>query len=592
MSHSIPVGLATIVVAGAAAQWLGWRLRLPAILLLLVFGFLAGPEVADLVDPDKTFGPLLLPLVSLSVAILLFEGALTLHLSELGESRAIVGKLITLGAAVTWILSAFFAHLLLDLDWTLSVLVGAILMVTGPTVVLPLLRQVRPTGRAGSILKWEGILIDPVGAVLAVLVFEAILAGGVGQGVGLALKGILETVFIGGGIGVVGALLFIQLLKRYWIPDRLQAPLALAFAVGAYALANHFQHEGGLLTVTLMGAILANQKQVDVRHILEFKENLRVLLISSLFILLAARVRVEELNLLDLSIAGFIVALVLVVRPLSVLACTLGSDLEKKSALFVAGLAPRGVVAAAITSVFALRLEAEGFPGAARLVPIVFMVIVGTVAIYGLGAGPLAYRLGLAAPQPQGVLMVGAHRFARELATALEEQGLRCVLVDTNALNIARSRMAGLEVYHGSALSDVADEEIDLAGIGRLFAMTPNDMTNALCAIHYAPLFGRGEVYQFAMRSEAPARHLRGRVLFAEGLDYAALDERIAAGTVATATPLAEEQGLDRWLEEHGEDALPLVAVENGRLITGTVDQPLAPAAGQILIGLVDGKKQ
>jgi len=586
--EEIAGGLAAVVLLGAIAQWLGWRLHFPSILLLLLFGFLGGPEVAGLVRPDEMFGDLLLPCISLAVAILLFEGALTLRWRELGEHRGVVGRLITLGAAITWLLAALAAYLLLDLELELALLVGAILTVTGPTVVLPLLRHVRPTGSAGSILKWEGILIDPVGAMLAVLVFEGILAGHVGPAMHDAALGILKTVVIGAAIGLVGAFVLTQLLRRYWVPDHLHSPVALALAVGAYALTNQFQHEGGLLTVTVMGALLGNQRQVSIRHILEFKENLRILMISAVFVLLAARVRIDELAGLPAGAYVFLAVLILLVRPLAVLACTARANLDRPTRIFLSAVAPRGVVAAAVTALFALRLESEGYTDARALVPIIFLVIVGSVTIYGLSAGPLAIRLGLATPNPQGVLMVGAHRFARALAEVLQELGLTVRLVDTNPLLIARARMQGLPVHQGSAVGEQADEELHLAGLGRIFAMTPNDEVNALCALHYGPLFGRGEVYQFAARSDALARHLRGRVLFGADWDYSVLDERVAAGAKVKATGLTAQFDFDAWREEHGADAIPLLLLnDEGHLTVGTVEQPLEPAPGQTLIALV-----
>jgi NhaP-type Na+/H+ or K+/H+ antiporter len=575
--EEIAVGLAGVVLLGAAAQWLGWRLHIPSILLLLLFGFLGGPEVAGLVRPDEMFGDLLLPGISLSVAILLFEGALTLRWRELGEHRGVVGRLITLGAAITWLLAALGAYLLLGVGLELALLVGAILTVTGPTVVLPLLRHVRPTGSSGSILKWEGILIDPVGAVLAVLVFEGILAGHVGPVLHDAALGILKTVVLGTAIGLVAAFVLTQLLRRYF-----------SLAVGAYALTNLFQHEGGLLTVTVMGALLGNQKQVSIRHILEFKENLRVLIISAIFVLLAARVRIEELAALPAGAYVFLAGLILLVRPLAVLACTARANLDRPTRIFLSAVAPRGVVAAAVTALFALRLESEGYTEARALVPVIFLVIVGTVTIYGLSAGPLAIRLGLSTPNPQGVLMVGAHRFVRALAEVLQELGLTVRLVDTNPLLASRARMQGLPVHQGSAVSEQADEELDLAGVGRIFAMTPNDEVNALCALHYTHLFGRGEVYQLAARSDALARHLRGRVLFGEEWNYSVLDERVAAGATVKATSLTEQFDFDAWREEHGANAVPLLLLDaEGKLVAWTVDHQLEPAPGHTLIALV-----
>ena len=595
MEYSIPGGLALIIILGAAAQWLGWRLRLPSILLLLICGFVAGPEVLGLVRPDVIFGPLLIPAVSMGVAILLFEGALTLSLKELAQDRGVVAKLVTLGAGVTWVLAGVGAWLLLGLHPALAALLGAILTVTGPTVVLPLLRQVRPTGSAGSILKWEGILIDPIGAVLAVLVFEGIVHGGaLRPALGRAAWGLLKTLVVGGAAGALGAWMLMELLKRFWLPDHLHSAAALALAVGAYAGANVFQHEAGLLSVTLMGVILANQRQVPIKHILEFKENLQVLLIAALFILLAARVKLETLAMLETGAFVFLALLIILVRPVAIWACTRGTDLTRQTRIFLAAMAPRGVVAAAVTAVFALRLE-DMYPQARILVPVMFLVIVGTVAIYGLLAGPLAYRLGLARPNPEGVLMVGAHRFARGLAVALTKANVPVLVTDTNARWIGKARLEGLRTYHGSPLTEHADEEVDLAGMGRIFALTPNDEVNALSSLHYAHLFGRREVYQVAL-SDKPGKdadafptHLRARTLFGEEWTYDALTERWDKGARYKATKLSEQFGYDAWREEHGDGAIPMLTVDDeGRVKVATVDRPLDPQPGETLIALVD----
>lgn len=590
MNESFVVGLVSVAVLGGAAQWLGWRLRLPAILLLLVFGFAAGPEGLGLIPTDDMFGELLLPVVSISVAIILFEGALTLHTPELEERFGVVARLVTLGTAVTWLLGALGAHFVLDLSWSLAILVGAVLTVTGPTVVIPLLRQIRPRGPGGTVLKWEGILIDPIGAVLAVLVFEALVNGGFMP----AVTGIGKTVVAGLVFGMGPAWILTVCLARYWIPDHLHSASALGLALLGYVLANMVQHEAGLLAVTVMGVALANQRRVDLSHIMEFKENLQVLLISALFILLAARMRLDELLALGTPEFAFLALLIVVVRPLSVALSTAGSDLSRVDRLFIAAMAPRGVVAAAVIAIFALRLEAEGFAGAESLVPIVFFVIVGTVAFYGLLGRPLAHRLGVADRDPNGVLMVGAHPFARALAKALEELGLSVLLVDTNARHVAAARLEGLPVYHGSVLSDQADEELELPGIGKLFALTANDEVNALSARHFVHLFGRENLFQLATTRRATegsseiAAELRARVLFGGQLVFEEIQKRFRAGAEFKATHLTEEFGFDDWREGYGEEALPVLTVgPNGSVSVSTRDQPLDPKPGDTLLGFV-----
>lgn len=589
MNESIVIGLVAVAVLGGAAQWLGWRLRLPAILLLLIFGVAAGPEGLGLVPTDAMFGDLLLPFVALSVAILLFEGALTLNLPELGERLGVVARLVTVGTAVTWVLSALGAHYVLDLSWSLSILVGAVLTVTGPTVVIPLLRQIRPRGPGGAVLKWEGILIDPIGAVLAVLVFEALVDGGFMP----AVTGIGKTVVSGLVFGVVPAWVLTVCLARYWIPDHLHSASALGLALLGYVLANAVQHEAGLMAVTVMGVTLANQRRVDLSHIMEFKENLQVLLISALFILLAARMRWEDLQQIGLPELAFLGLLILLVRPISVALSTAGSGLPTTDRLFVAAMAPRGVVAAAVTAIFALRLEEEGFAGAERLVPIVFFVIAGTVAIYGLLGRPLAHRLGVADRTPNGILMVGAHAFARDLARTLRELEVSVLLVDTNARHVSAARLEGLPVYHGSVLSDQADEELELPGIGKIFGLTANDEVNALSARHFLHLFGRENLFQLAPARKAAegsaelGSEVRSRVLFGEDMTFEELQRRFHEGQEFKATPLTEEFGFEEWSEENGPGAVPLLAMdEAGDIKVSTRDKPIEPEAGETLVAL------
>jgi len=577
------------------AQWLGWRLRLPAILLLLLFGMAAGPDGIGLVLTDAMFGDLLLPFVAVAVAILLFEGALNLHIPEVGARFRVVAKLVTVGVLITWVLVSASATLLLGLSWQLSILLGAVLTVTGPTVVIPLLRQIRPTGVGGAVLKWEGILIDPVGAVLAVLVFEGLVTGGVAP----AFISILQTIVAGTVFGLLPAVVLVVCLERFWIPDHLHSAAALAFALLSYQSANLIQHEAGLMAVTVMGVALANQRRVDISHITEFKENLQVLLISALFILLAARVPwtdLEQLMVVEFGI--FLLVLVVVIRPLAVAACTAGERLRRRDRIFVAAMAPRGMVAAAVTAVFALRLEEEGFVGADRLVPIVFMVIAGTVAIYGLLGRPLAHRLGLADRNPNGVVFIGAHPFARALARTLQKAGLAVLVVDTNVALVGAAKREGLRTYHGSVLSDQADEALELPGIGRVFALTANDEVNALSATRFLHLFGRQNLFQLSPEPQpgeggAPlSAEIRARVLGSAKLTYKELAHRFETGGEFETVELRDDYDIDAWLTERGDDAVILVVISKGGAVAvATEGRAPDPRPGDVVVGLVGGER-
>ncbi|HSR51943.1 MAG TPA: sodium:proton antiporter [Acidobacteriota bacterium] len=598
MSENLLFGLTLIVFLGLLAQWLAWRLHLPSILLLLVFGFVAGP-VTNMMDPDLMLGDTLFPIVSISVALILFEGGMSLHLSELKEIHRPVRKILTWGAMITWLLTALSAHWIVHLNWTLSILLGAVLVVTGPTVVGPLLRHVRPTSKVASIARWEGILIDPVGAVLALLIFEAILAGAE-DATGTAAIHFLQTFGIGILVGVAGAGFIVMMLKNYWIPDFLHNSFALAAVVSAFTASNLVMHESGLVTVTVMGLALANQKWTPVEHIIAFKEDLRVLLISGLFILLSARLKLETLAELGSSSVLFVAFLVLIVRPASVYGSLWRTKLNWREKLFLSWLAPRGIVAAAVASIFSIRLVDAGFAEASALVPLTFIVIVATAAIYGLTAKPLARSLGVAQEHPRGFLIVGAHPWARRIGQILHEQNLPVMLVDSNWSNVSEAKKLGLPAHYANILAEHIEDELELEGIGRLLALTANDEANSLACLHFRDIFGRSSVYQIPAHPKARSdtlsmpKHLRGRVLFGEEATYAALNRLLGEpDMVLKATRLSEEFGYEDYLHLYGSDATPMFAIrEDGSVKVVTVDDPLDPRPGTLIIGAVSKDKQ
>ena len=603
--------LASVITLGITVQWLAWRLHLPAILLLLVSGFLLLPIYGIMTDDWTKANSLvessvLFPIVSLSVAIILFEGGLTLRISELHGTGSIVLRLVTLGVVLTWVMATVTARYLFDFHWQLAALLGAILTVSGPTVVGPLLRYVRPEPRIGSLAKWEGIINDPIGAMLAVLIFEGIRIGGFEQAAAATARGILVTALVGIIIGSVAAVIFVQLLKRYLIPDYLQNAVLLAVVIALFAISNAIQHESGLLTVTVLGIALANQKSVALKHVVEFKENLRVLLISTLFILLASRVEWHQLQSVGWQGLLFLL-LLLTIRPISVFLSTVGSGLKRSELLFLSWLHPRGIVAAAVASLFSLEIQhlaqldnatpliQELANQTNRIVPITFLVIVGTVAMYGLTISPIARWLGLATPNRGGVLFVGANRFVREIAKTLQAEGYPVLLVDTNQRHTARARMEGLQTVYGSILSEYVQEELDLSGIGRFLAMTPNDEINSLAAMEFSDVFGRSEVYQLtpetldaARHSQIP-QHLHVRLLFDKSVTNDYLHARFAQGGVIKRTRLSEDFTYEHFLEMYGTSALILFMIrDTGKLEICTSDQSVQPQPGQTVIALID----
>ncbi len=584
--------LTLVVLLGVLAQWAAARLRTPSILVLLMAGFLAGP-ISGFLNPDELLGDLLFPVVSLSVAIILFEGALSLGMGELQKVGSVVRNLLTVGVVITWGLSALCAYYVLQFDAPMSALLGAILTVTGPTVILPMLRHIRLNGQSGSILKWEGIVVDPIGAVLAILVFEAIVAGPEGT-VGHTALGILKTVLIGGGFGAAAALLLTLALRRDWVPETLHNPLSLMTLLTAFALSNEIQHESGLLAVTVMGFMLANQTRVPVRHIVEFKETLGTLLIATLFIVLAARIEIATLMRIDWRMFVFLGALLFVVRPTAVFLSTIAQDVSWKERLFLSWMAPRGIVAAAVSSILALDLVRKGYPkeDGQLFVATVFFVIVGTVAVYGITARPLAQLLGLAGGERRGILIVGAHDWAREIAAVVQEKGIPVQLIDTNTQNVSTARLQGLEATTGNVLNADDVAELDLTDTGRLFALTSNDEVNSLAALNLIPFFGRANIYQISpyqeadQRSSSVPRDLRGRSLFNRDLTFRKFSELYVKGWRMRATRLTKEFGYEQLKEHYHGRIHPLLSIADGVVTVFSTERRIDPRTGQLLISL------
>jgi NhaP-type Na+/H+ or K+/H+ antiporter len=588
--------IVAILALGVGAQWAAWRLGVPAILLLLLFGLLAGP-VFNVIDPQALIGDALYPIVSLAVGIILFEGGMSLRLHELKNIATTVRRLCTVGAPVTWLTAWAAARWILGLSHEMASLLGAVVVVTGPTVIIPLLRQVRLRQPVANILRWEGILIDPVGAILAVLVFDAITQWSGGMATAHAALGLAKATASGVFVGAAGAGILIALLRRYYIPDYLQNPVALT-AVGATMLAgNALQHESGVLAVTVMGLVLGQQTTIPVRSILEFKETLRVLFISTLFIVLAAGIDPSAFKEVLWPGAAFVLFLVSVSRPLSVAAATLGSPLSWRERVMIACMAPRGIVAAAVASVFSIRLQAAGVAGAELLAPLTFIVITGTILFYALLAPVASRMLDIAAPPAQGVLFFGAHRVSRAIAKALKEAGFPVLLADSDYLEARDARMDDLPVYYGNVVSDDAHQSMNTDGLGKLLALSANDNANSLAAIHLVELFGRSEVYQLApgesllpgVNSSVPV-HLRGRTLFAKETTYGELEKRIRAGAKIKRTPISDEFGMDEYHGRYGGAALPLFLVDESKLEVFAVDNPPKPKPGQAIIALIDAE--
>ncbi len=575
------VYLGIVLVVSALAQWLAWRIRVPSILVLLIVGFAGGLYVT----PDEVLGrDVLFAGVTLAVGIILFEGSLSLRLADVRDLGRPVLRLCTVTVLIAWALITL-AGWVIGLDPQLALLVGAILVVTGPTVINPILRQLRPTRRVSSLLRWEGIVVDPIGAILALLVYQVVVIGKRENALSNTLITLGASVGIAVVIAAVLALVVGEVMRRHLVPDYLQGAIFIAVAATALVGSNALQPESGLLTVTLLGIGLGNRPDLRLEHVKEFYEHLQVLFVGVLFVILAGRVSLDEVVRILPRALVFVALLVLVARPASVWLGLIGTQTTRKERLLLSGMAPRGIVAAAVASIFALEMEhaAEQVTGAraealqalaaeaASMVPLVFVTIVLTVAIYGLGVGRLAERLGLAITNPHGVVFAGSQGWVRESARVLSELKVPTVLISQNAGELSQARMDGVRTERTNILSEYAVEELDLAGIGSFIAATPDDGTNSTAARELGHTLGRAHVYQLR-RADAPddngehrpssrpdrsatSARLSARAPFQPALTHAELEERASAGMTVRRTKLTDSFTLAHY-QERNPDAL------------------------------------
>jgi len=586
--------LASVIFTGILCQWVAWRVKLPAILFLLLAGIVAGP-VLGLLDSDALFGDLLFPFISLSVAVILFEGSLTLRYQEIIKLKSVVQRLLSVGVIITWLITATVTRLALNLPWGLALLFGAITVVTGPTVIVPMLRTIRPKASVANILRWEGIVIDPIGATLAVLVFEFILVGSDGNAVGHTFSAFGFLVCLGLFLGATTGYLFGLVLRHHWLPEYLHNVITLGVVFMVFALSNYLQHESGLLTVTVMGIWLANMQGVQVEKIVDFKESLSVFLISVLFIILAARLNVDMLMTLGWRAIFVFLAIQFLARPLSIIVATMGSNLTWPERHLLAWIAPRGIVAAAISALFAIKLEAAGFSQAGLLVPLTFLVIIGTVVLQSSTAGPIAKWLGVSEPDPKGILIIGASPIARTIAKTLNKEGYRCLLVDSSWNKISKARIAGLETYFGDPVSEHADRHLNLVGIGKMIALSPRGALNVLACMHYRMEFGYKSVFSIQTSTEADitddrkaSSHRYGHILFGGEITYSNLAVLMSKGWVLRKTVLTETFKFDAYLKLYSNGIIPMFAITpKGLLKVFTVDEKMSPTAGWSVISLV-----
>ena len=588
MEHHALV-FALIGILGIGAQWIAWRTGWPAIALMLAAGVIAGP-ITGLIEPEHTFGELLEPMISVAVAVILFEGGLSLNFRELRKTEGAVARLMLIGIPLGWVLGAVACYYVAGLVWPVAILFAGILVVTGPTVVIPLLRQSNVAPRPRAILKWEAIVNDPFGALCAVITYEYLRRVDEGATLVAVVASLLGAAVVAGLIGYGAARAVAWAFPRGHVPEYLKAPVLLVAVIGTFVLSNVIQQETGLLAVTVMGIAIANMRVDSLRDIQPFKENVTVLLISGVFVLLSASLDFEVLRQFEWRFLAFLLALLFLVRPATVLSSLAFSKIPWNERLLVAWIAPRGVVAVAVSGLFALRLDQLGYGDGGILVTLSFAVVVATIVAHGFSIRYVARWLKVTGATQKGLLIVGSTPWSLSLARQVRALDLPVTIADTSWQLLSPARQAGIATYHGEILAESTEDRLDLTQFQVLIATTENEAYNALVCSEFAPEIGRDLVYQLGGHGDDEDHRslpeaLRGRALFTSGHGVEDIRAREAAGWTFRKTRISEQFDFaDAQSALPDESDMLFVLRKDGRIRFFTHASRPAPQPGDLVI--------
>ncbi|MEC8066376.1 MAG: sodium:proton antiporter [Pseudomonadota bacterium] len=590
--HDIITAIAIVMVLGMSSQWVAWRLKVPAIVLMFLAGLFVGP-ITGVFDPSIVFEDFLRPFVSIAIAIILFEGGLSLKIQELKETKKAVRRMI-LGAPLSWFLTAVAAHYIAGLSWPVAILIGGILVVTGPTVIMPLLRQARLNTRVGSVLKWEGIVNDPIGALFAVLAYEYFtlfreagsMAGSFSAFFGSTVVVLLASYGLARLMGWV--------FTKGYVPDFLKVPVILTSVITSYVVANQLQHEAGLVAVTVLGVTLGNMRLASIEEIRRFKEAVTLVFVSAVFVVLSATLKPEQLAVLDLQSVMFIVALLVLVRPLMVMIVTAGTELTWQEKVMVSWIAPRGVVCVAVAGIFAPDMMAYGYEDANKLIPLCFAVVFVTVVLHGFSIRFLGRKLDLVAKKENGIMLVGASPMAFDLAEVIQSRDIPVIVADNNWNKLKPIRVANIRTYYGEILSEEAEHRLEFNQFSYLLALTDSVAYNSLVCSRYVHEFGRENIAQLARQKEdeddphAYTNTLRGKTLVGEEMAFDKFGRKHAQGWRFVSSRLTETYTYKDYLKQKGESCIPIMAItETGKIIFNTKDSEYTPGRNDVLIAFM-----
>lgn len=596
MHDNILTIIITISFLSLLCQYISWWVKIPSILFLLITGLILGP-VMGFLDSSLLLGDLFYPIVSLSVAIILFEGSLSLKFKKIKEQKKYIIKFISLGGMITFVGVSFACYYIFSTSILVSFLIGAILTVTGPTVIAPMLRVIRPSTQVCEVAKWEGIVLDPFGAILAVLVFDFMLRGSASDVLTHGLLAFVMMVATGALVGLVFGLFLSQILLKHIIPKFLVNIAVLNFVLLAFLASNQMFHETGLLAVTIMGITLANRSGLDLHEIIEFKETLSTLLISALFILLAAEIKLETLYPLIVPSLILFLVMLLVIRPLKVLVTTRKTDLTLADKFMIVWIAPRGIVAVAIASLFQHKLTDIGYEGVELITPVIFLIIVWSVLLPSLTGKILAKLFGSVQPEQNTILILGANSLSISVAKELLRSGSEVVLIDNVWNEVTRAKHNGINAVYTNLISLDTEIDLNINAVGHVLSLTANSEFTTFANILFKRVVEKKNIYSIKSDysladedSKETLEQFKPRVLFSDEVSYEKLSSMLKQGYKIESIKLTEHLTYENYLK-HSSDSILLFALDqHNSLYVVASDTSVKPQPGWTIISITQSK--
>src|SRR5690625_3923722 len=599
MTLSLLFEIMLILVLGIGSQWVSWKYRLPAIVVMSIAGLIVGPFL-DVMNPEESFGGLYNPFISIAVAIILFEGSLNLSFKELRGLGKPVFRIATVGAVIAWTLGSLTAQYMAGLSWEVAYVIGGIFIVTGPTVILPLLRQSKLTPRPAKILNWEGIIVDPICVLLAIFAFEiiTIFTTDIKDVTTLLLFFIasLFAVFLGWFCGRFIGWMF----ETGYIPEFLKSPAVFIIVIFSFTISDEIIHGTGLLAVTAMGMTLANMGISSLNDFRHFKENISILLISAIFIMLAASLNLETIiQIFSPNIIGYVILMMFAVRPLSIFLSTIGTGLSIQEKSLVGWIAPRGIVALTVSSYFASILKDAGYVDAELLTTLTFGLVFFTVVAHGFSIGPMAKKLNLSLEGNPGVIIIGSNPFTTGLAMSFQKMKCSVLVVDSSWENLRYARRAGIPFYHGEILSEQTEYNLDTIPYDFIIAATDYHSYNALVCTTFMPEYGRTNVFKvspFTQDENSLAdtvAQVGGQVLFRKNISMVDLTSKVNEGYVFRQTKITPQYGYKQYREEKDDSTVFLYLIKpSGQVRFYTEDMRLMIGDGDVIVSLTPPNKE